>query len=128
MKRVSTIRLSILALPALVVVGMTAASTPAWADCGYNAGDWKAGNDGYHQTCIACHGENGRGTIPGAPDFTRKDGVLSKSHPGLLQRIKNGFISPGASLAMPPKGGNPDLSDKDINDVLAYMHRQFGCG
>lgn len=128
MKRVRTIRLSILALQALVFAGLATASAPARADCGYDSGDWKAGSDDYRQTCIACHGEDGRGAVPGAPDFTKKGGVLSKPHAVLTQHIKNGFAPPGAVMAMPPKGGNPELSDKDINDVHAYLHRKFGCG
>jgi len=40
----------------------------------------------------------------------------------------NGFAEPGAPLTMPPKGGNSILTDQEIKDVHAYMHRRFGCG
>lgn len=106
--------------------------TPALADgdaaCGFTKGDWKAGDKIYHETCVACHGENGKGTVPGAPDFTKKGGKLSDPHALMTQRIQNGFQESGSPMAMPPKGGNPSLSDQDINDVHAYLHHQFGCG
>jgi mono/diheme cytochrome c family protein len=27
---------------------------------------------------------------------------------------------------MPAKGGNPKLTDQDIQNVLAYLHEEFG--
>lgn len=80
----------------------------------------------YQSTCISCHGQNGKGTIPGVPDFTRKGGRLSKSDDVLFKHIKNGFQSPGNAMVMPPRGGNPKLSDNDLKSVLEYLHKQFG--
>lgn len=122
------IRWSLLALSALGVAALVTIGVPASADCGFTKGDWKAGDKVFHETCVACHGENGKGAVPGAPDFTKKGGALAKPHSVLSQHIKNGFAPPGAPLAMPPKGGNPDLTDKDIEDVHAYLHHRFGCG
>jgi mono/diheme cytochrome c family protein len=99
-----------------------------FADCGFTGGDWKKGDKIFHETCVACHGEDGKGAIPGAPDFTKKGGVLSQPHKVIAEHIKNGFQAPGAPMAMPPRGGNPSLSDQDIKDVHAYLHHRFGCG
>lgn len=33
----------------------------------------------YNQTCISCHGADGKGTLPGAPDFTLLKGPLAQS-------------------------------------------------
>ena len=84
-----------------------------------------SGAEVYDQTCVACHGANGKGTVPGSPDFTRADGPLSKSGDTLLQNIKAGFKSPGSPMAMPPKGGNAILTDADIRSVLEYMRERF---
>ncbi len=84
------------------------------------------GSEVYTQTCIACHGENGKGTVPGAPNFTRSDGPLAQSDETLLSRIKLGFKSPGSAMAMPPKGGNMSLTDGDIKAVLEYLRETFG--
>lgn len=88
----------------------------------------QAGEAIYGQTCVACHGEDGTGTIPGAPEFARSDGVLSKPDEVLLRHIKEGFKSPGSQMAMPPRGGNPDLSDRDIESALLYIKQAFGNG
>jgi len=85
-----------------------------------------AGQAVYSQTCIACHGANGKSAIPGVADLTKSDGALSKSDEALIKSITEGFKSPGAALAMPAKGGNPSLTEADINAVLAYLRATFG--
>ena len=79
------------------------------------------GKEVYDQTCIVCHGEGGTGAMPGAPDFTAKDGPLSKSDDVLMQHIIGGFQSPGSSMAMPAMGGNPGLNEADVRAVLGYL-------
>jgi len=85
-----------------------------------------SGREVYSQTCVACHGKNGKGTVPGAPDFTRSKGVLSQSDETLFSHIKLGFKSPGSAMAMPPKGGNMSLTDSDIKSVVEYMQEAYG--
>ncbi len=80
----------------------------------------------YAQTCIACHGANGKGAIPGVPDFAGKDSPLSKSDAELVRNISEGFQSPGSFMAMPAKGGNPALTEEDVKAVLAYLRAEFG--
>lgn len=129
-RRVKVVRRWLLSVA--IVLSAAAAGAPganAAGKCGFNRGDPAAGEKIYNETCVACHGENGKGVVPGAPDFTRKGGgVLSKPHSVLANHIKNGFREPGVPMAMPPKGSNPDLTDKDIDDVHAYLHERFGCG
>lgn len=105
----------------------------AWAAgsptlCGFKGGNPDHGKIIFQQTCSACHGADGHGAIPGTPDFTKKGGVLSKPHSALAAHIENGFSSPDTPMSMPPRGGNPGLSDQDIKDVHAYLHQAFGCG
>jgi cytochrome c5 len=98
-------------------------SGSAWAQ---PKGDPQAGEKIYKGTCIACHGANGKGAIPGAPDFAAPDGPLAeKSDSVLLKHILDGFQSPGSPIAMPPDGGNPNLTIRDIRNVLAYLHDRF---
>ncbi len=87
--------------------------------------DLQNGAEVYGETCVACHGENGKGEIPGVPDFTSKDGPLSKSDEILIRNVTNGFISPGAVMEMPALGGNPDLTQQDVKDVIAYLRKTF---
>jgi mono/diheme cytochrome c family protein len=96
--------------------------------CGFAGGNPTHGGAIYAQTCVGCHGSDGRGRIPGAPNFTTRGGVLSKPHAVLEAHIKNGFSSPDSPVSMPPGGGNPNLTGQDIRDVHAYLHQAFGCG
>lgn len=80
----------------------------------------------YQGTCIACHGAGGEGTLPGVSDLTESNGPLTKSDDELKRNIVNGFRSPGSPLTMPPKGGDPSLSDEDIDAVIRYMRETFG--
>ncbi len=84
------------------------------------------GKETYKKTCVACHAANGKGAFPGTPDFTDSSGALSKSDETLINHITNGFQSPGSPMAMPPKGGNPNLDDNSITEVLKYIREVFG--
>lgn len=90
-----------------------------------HANDVKLGAEVYGGTCVACHGENGKGEIPGVPDFTSAKGPLIKTDAVLLDNIINGFESPGSDLAMPELGGNEDLTEQDIKNVIAYLRSKF---
>ena len=73
----------------------------------------------FQKNCIACHGVDGKGTSSAFPDFTKKGGVLSQSSSVLLQNIIHGIG------AMPPRGGNPALSDDDLKAALDYIKSNF---
>ena len=89
------------------------------------AGDPGRGAAIFNGTCIACHGSDGSGNIPGVPDLTGRKGLLSQADAVLLKRMKNGFQSPGSAMAMPPRGGDPALTDADLKSVLKYMRKEF---
>jgi len=84
------------------------------------------GKETYEKTCIACHGNDGKGTLPGTPNFTISGGVLSKTDEVLIDHITNGFQGADSPMAMPPRGGNANLSTADISAVLKYIREAFG--
>jgi len=105
------------AMPAALAIGLAAAAVTAAAD---------PGQDVYQKACVACHGANGKGILPGIPDLTRKGGVLAKPDDVLLKHVTEGFKSPGSPMAMPPKGGNPSLTEAQLRAALQYAKREFG--
>lgn len=79
----------------------------------------------YEATCIACHGAKAQGAIPGVPDLA-KGGRLTKADAVLSANILNGFQTKGSPMAMPPKGGNPDLTAADVQALVTYMRALTG--
>jgi mono/diheme cytochrome c family protein len=99
------------------------ASSPVMAIVPTTSG--QSGKDIFNGTCTSCHGADGKGAFPGTPDFTSSDGALSKTDSVLIDHITNGFQSEGSPMAMPPKGGNPNLDDSAIKAVLSYIRETF---
>lgn len=91
-----------------------------------NSASTASGSDIYNRSCIACHGGDGKGTVPGAPDFNNTTGPLSQSDEVLFQHIRDGFKSPGSVMAMPPRGGDSSLTDGDIQAALDHLRENFG--
>lgn len=89
-------------------------------------GDTKVGKALYSQTCIACHGANGKGALPGVSNFRSADGPLAKSDAELAKSINEGLTTPGSMLSMPAKGGNPSLTDKEVRALIAYLRAEYG--
>ena len=80
----------------------------------------------YGGTCVACHGADGKGALPGMRPLGGKGGALAKPDSVLMKNMAEGFQSPGSPMAMPPKGGDPTLTGDDLKAVLAYMRNTFG--
>ena len=106
-------------LPALCLISQESGD-------GLKEADYDNGKKIYTGTCIVCHGKDGKGALPGISDFTKKTGSLAKEDKILLAHILNGYQGKGSLMAMPPKGGNPKLSNEDIKDCLLYIRKKFG--
>lgn len=90
-----------------------------------SAGDPVAGEEQYNQVCIACHGPGGEGVEGLGKPFTTSEFVASQSDQELLEFIKQGrpidHPDNTTGVDMPPKGGNPALTDDQIMDIIAYI-------
>lgn len=102
-----------------VLVGVLAAAAAVAAQA------QERGGAIYAQHCLACHGNDGAGMTPGVPDLSAPARVLAKSDRLLLRSLIDGVQKPGAPLGMPPKGGNPTLTDADMRAVLVFLRREF---
>ena len=107
-------------LPLIVAAGLGPATVVAGDD------RVAAGRAAYQQTCVACHGANGQGALPGIASFGSADGPLAQSDDALVRSILDGKQSPGSALAMPPKGGNPNLTETDARALVAFLRAEFG--
>ena len=79
----------------------------------------------FYATCSTCHAANGRGMTG-----LGKDLVASVYARTLPDADFHAFIRKGrdasdplntTGIAMPPSGGNPNLSDAQVDDVVAYV-------
>jgi mono/diheme cytochrome c family protein len=109
---------SLLALLAALVVGASAVAS--------GEADLALGRDIYNRACIACHGADGAGAMPGVPDFTDREGPLAKADAALAKAILKGVEGSTAPTPMPPKGGDPNLTETDVRHVLGYIRTEFG--
>ncbi len=104
---------------------MLAVAVLAYSSLADAAGDSGRGAAVFNGTCIACHGSDGAGNLPGVPDLTERSGLLAQDDAVLLKRMAEGFQSPGSLMAMPPRGGDPALTDADLKAVLKFMRKEF---
>lgn len=90
-----------------------------------SAGNAANGETIFKSLCAACHGQDATG-IPSLG----KDLVNSEFTDGLSDQEFVDFIIEGRSTSdpanttdeeMPPRGGNPDLTEQDLADVVAYL-------
>ena len=81
-----------------------------------SASDINLGRKIYQQHCVMCHGNDGRGSMAGAPDFKRGQGLM-QSDQALLARIQNG------KNACPAYRGI--LDEQDSLDVIAFIRTLF---
>lgn len=112
----------------IAMASMLALAPGAWAAGAASvtpSGNALAGAAVFNGTCVACHGDDGKGIMPGMPDFTQSGGVLSLPTKVLEKRITDGFSDGNAPMPMPPKGNNPNLTPNDIRNVIAYMRNTF---
>lgn len=90
-----------------------------------SAGDPEAGEELFQQTCSACHGPDAKGLPNLGKDLTTSEFVADNSDQELLAFVKQGRPAGDplntTGIDMPPKGGNPALTDEQILDIIAYV-------
>ena len=73
-------------------------------------GDPIAGEKIFVSACAACHGQ----------DMIHSEFITTRTDPELVEFVKVGGL-PDEPLVMPPRGGNPALTDKNLDDITAYL-------
>lgn len=73
----------------------------------------------YNGLCISCH--NGLPNIPKVGDKAAWESRIAQGMALLYEHSIKGFISEGGLIAMPPKGGNLNLTDEEVRAAVDYM-------
>lgn len=105
--------------------GGDAADEPSGETAAMPAGDAAAGEAKFQATCSPCHGPDAKGLPNLGKDMTTSEFIQGSSDAELLAFIKTGR-PPGdpantTGVDMPPKGGNPALTDEDLADIIAFI-------
>jgi len=115
-------------LVALAACGGGGDSTSSQAEeevAAVSLGDADEGKKQYDMLCIACHGPGGEGIEGLGKPFTTSDFLREKNDEEMVE-----FVTLGRPMSdplnttgvdMPPKGGNPALTEDQIFDIIAYV-------
>lgn len=80
----------------------------------------------YFATCAGCHGPEGKGIQGLGKDMTTSEWIKSQTDEQLLAFLKTGRPASDplntTGVDMPPKGGNPALTDEQLLDIIAFIH------
>ena len=76
-------------------------------------------------TCVVCHGEGGVGNPSIGPRLIDNEFIQSLTDEQLVAFIADGRASDHpdntTGIAMPPRGGNPSLTDDDLRAIAVYL-------
>lgn len=85
----------------------------------------RRGRDEFLKTCTACHGPRGEALPNLGKDLRESEFLASKSDTQLAMFLKLGRNTWDADnttgVAMPPKGGNPMITDDDLKDIVQFL-------
>lgn len=88
-------------------------------------GDAAKGQTAFSGTCAACHGAQAKGVTGLGKDLTSSAFAKGLNDAQLVSFIKQGRPSSDPAnttkVDMPPRGGNPSLSDGQLADIVAYL-------
>lgn len=102
-----------------------AARTPTPTKPAGAVGDANKGKQVFAGTCAACHGPNAEGVTGLGLPLRKNTFIQSLTDDQLLAFLQVGrpADSPESKtkVAMPPKGGNPALTDQDLRNVIAFL-------
>jgi cytochrome c5 len=108
-----------------IIAQPVAVSAEAIAALPYSAESITAGQTVYASLCSACHGADAGGMPNLGKPLNNSEFARGLSDQDLLSFVKTGRpiwdTANTTGIDMPPRGGNPALTDDDILNVIAYL-------
>ena len=90
-----------------------------------HAPDPMHGQQLFQQTCSTCHGGNAQGLPHAGANLRKSKFVAEHTNDGLLAFVKTGRTPKDpenkSGVYMPPRGGNNQLDDPGIIDIIAHL-------
>jgi disulfide bond formation protein DsbB len=116
-------------LVVMSVAGCGGQASPTTTDPGaVGPGDPVAGAPIYSGTCAPCHGMALQGIGGLGAQLLPNEYVATTNEADLAAFLAVGLAADDPAntqgIAMPPRGGNPTLSDQDLRNVAAYIKAQ----
>jgi mono/diheme cytochrome c family protein len=85
----------------------------------------EAGSKAFQSTCATCHGRDANGLPKLGKGLLMNPFVIEKTDEELVAFLKTGRRAGDplntTGVDMPPKGGNPALTDEDLVALVAYL-------
>lgn len=89
------------------------------------SGDAAAGETAFQGTCSACHGTDLMGVTGLGKPLIGSDYFNTRSDSEMVEFLKVGRPTSDplntTGVDMPPRGGNPSLTDDDLLDIVAFV-------
>ncbi len=100
--------------------GSSSTATPAGP-----VGDAVKGQTLFTGTCSSCHGPDATGIAGLGKDLTTSTFIAEQTDAQLREFIKTGRPASDPAnttgVDMPPRGGNPAITDQDLVDIISYL-------
>ena len=124
--RIGQLALTAMVLTACGGAGETGGGTgEAGGGTAVTAADAARGQKLYQQTCAMCHGYQGEGVQRLGKPIVDSEFVRRYSDEELVRFLIEGRAANHPDntqgIPMPPRGGNPSLTDEDLAAIVAYM-------
>jgi cytochrome c5 len=122
-----SLALVMLVVGAVVVSGCGVAESPPRTEDsgGAISAEAASGKELTGQFCSACHGQDFAGVSGLGPSFYHDAFIRDHTETELVVFIKEGRAADApdneSGVAMPPYGGNPRLTDDELNDIVAFL-------
>ncbi len=123
--RLSTLIGAFAAASMLLIACGGGGSPPGPTAAPTSAGNVENGKTKFAGTCTSCHGPEARGMQGLGKDLHNNAFIAPMSDAEVVEFLKKGRPATDplntTKVDMPPKGGNPALSDQDMLDIVAFL-------